>query len=393
MNAWFVAVLVITIGFWLWETIVDWLDSRPVDKLPEEVVDVFDQEEYAKSREYGSTKSRFGLLSSTVSTVAFVVFFIMGGFGWLDGQIRPLADGLNFLPEFMQKHEITHGFLFIAALTIASSIIGLPFQLYSTFVIEEKFGFNTTTLATFIKDRVIGLVLGVIIGLPILGLVIWLFGLAATDSFAWLYVWGAVLGFQLVMMYVAPVWIMPLFNKFEALEEGELKEQINDFANKEKFALQGVFTMDGSKRSKKANAFFTGFGKNRRIVLFDTLIEKLSTEELVAVLAHEMGHFKKKHILKQLVLGSISMGLTFFVIQQLLNNAGLFEAYKVETLSIYASLVFISPILSPLNYAVQILTNVFSRKYEYEADAYAASSYGKPEKLVTALKTLSKESL
>lgn len=393
MNSWFIAVLVITIGFWLWESLVDWLDSRPVDKLPEEVADVFDKEEYAKSREYGSVKGRFGLLSSTLSTIAFVVFFVLGGFGWLDSVIRPISNDLTFLPEFMHSYEIIHGFIFIAALTIASSIISLPFSLYSTFVIEEKFGFNTTTFGTFIKDRVIGLILGVLIGGPLLALVIWLFSLAATDSLAWLYVWGAVLAFQLIMMYVAPVWIMPLFNKFETLEDGDLKEQINDFAAKENFALQGVFKMDGSKRSKKANAFFTGFGKNRRIVLFDTLIEKLSIEELVAVLAHEMGHFKKKHITKQLVLGTLSMGLTFFIIQQLLNNQGLFDAFQVSELSIYASLVFISPILSPINYVIQILTNVFSRKYEYEADAYAAKSYGKPEKLVTALKTLSKESL
>jgi STE24 endopeptidase len=290
-------------------------------------------------------------------------------------------------------HEIAHGFLFITFLVAASSILGLPFQLYNTFVIEEKFGFNTTTLKTFIKDRVIGLVLGILIGAPLLGLIIWIFGFAAKDPLAWLYVWGALFAFQMIMLYVAPVWIMPLFNKFEPLEDGELKEAINAFASKENFELQGVFRMDGSKRSKKANAFFTGFGKNRRIVLFDTLIEKLSTEELVAVLAHEMGHFKKKHIVKQLIIGSLSMGLTFFVIQQLLNNQGLFQAFQVKDLSIYASLVFISTILTPLNYAVQILSNVFSRKHEYEADAYAATSFGKPEKLISGLKTLSKESL
>jgi STE24 endopeptidase len=393
MNSWYSAVLAITLGFWLWETLVDWLDSKQSKTLPAEVADVYEKEEYEKSQEYGRVKGRFGLLSSTFNTLLFVVFFVCGGFGWLDGLVRPMIEDLEFLPHFLSVHEIAHGFLFITFLVAASSILGLPFQLYNTFVIEEKFGFNTTTLKTFIKDRVIGLVLGILIGAPLLGLIIWIFGFAAKDPLAWLYVWGALFAFQMIMLYVAPVWIMPLFNKFEPLEDGELKEAINAFASKENFELQGVFRMDGSKRSKKANAFFTGFGKNRRIVLFDTLIEKLSTEELVAVLAHEMGHFKKKHIVKQLIIGSLSMGLTFFVIQQLLNNQGLFQAFQVKDLSIYASLVFISTILTPLNYAVQILSNVFSRKHEYEADAYAATSFGKPEKLISGLKTLSKESL
>jgi STE24 endopeptidase len=393
MNAWFFAILAITLFFWAWESILGFLNSRPLDKLPPEVEGIYDEAEYAKSQEYSRVKERFGLLSSTFSTALFISFFILGGFGWLDQLVRSWIVHLDFLPAFLVHTQIAQGLLFIGVLTLGSSLLGLPFALYNTFVIEERFGFNTTNLKTFIKDRVLGIFLAVIIGAPLLGLVLWLFSFAAKDQLTWLYVWASIFTFQMIMLYVAPVWIMPLFNKFEPLEDGELKQAINAFATKEKFVLNGIFRMDGSKRSKKANAFFTGFGKNRRIVLFDTLIEKLSTDELVAVLAHEMGHFKKKHIVKQLFIGSISMAILLFVIQKLLNNTGLFEAYRVSELSVYASLVFIAPILSPLNYAVQLLSNRFSRKHEYEADAYAATSYGKPQCLISGLKTLSKESL
>ena len=395
MNLWFVAVLVITLGFWFWENLLKFLSSKKIDILPEEVQDVYDEEKYNTSREYSREKNTFAIGTSTVQLITFLLFFLLGGFSWLDIQVRAWADHsfFSFVPDFLVEKEILHGLLFIGALVFASGIAGLPASLYSTFVIEEKYGFNKTTLKTFFKDRIVGLVIACLLGAPLLSLVIWLFGFASTDPLTWLYVWAAVFFIQMVLMYVAPVWIMPLFNKFEPLGDGDLKEAINDFAAKEDFALQGVFKMDGSKRSSKGNAFFTGFGKNRRIVLFDTLIESMSTEELVAVLAHEMGHCKKKHITKQLVVSLISMGLVFYLIQTMLNNSMLFEAYQVKTLSVYASLVFIAPLLEPVNYLVSMFSSVLSRKYEYEADAYSAEKYGKPEKLVTALKTLSRDNL
>lgn len=395
MNVWFYAVLIITVGFWIWENLLTLLSSRPVDKLPEEVADVYDPDEYSKSQSYSRAKNKFGMLTSTFQLVLFISFFLLGGFGWLDEQVRVIAGKsfFSFVPSFFIRHEILHGTLFIGALIVASGILNLPFSLYSTFVIEEKFGFNKTTLKTFFKDRIVGLILAVILGIPLLTLVLWLFGFAASDPLTWLYVWAALFIIQMALMYIAPVWIMPLFNKFEPLEDGELKDAINDFASKENFALQGVFKMDGSKRSSKANAYFTGFGKNRRIVLFDTLIDSMSTDELVAVLAHEMGHCKKKHIMKQLGISLISMGLIFYLIQIMLNNSSLFEAFQVKEVSIYASLVFISPLLEPINYIIGILSSVLSRKHEYEADEYSAKSFGKPEKLITALKTLSRDNL
>ena len=395
MNLWFTAILIITLAFWFWENLLTVLSSKKVEKLPEEVQDVYDEEDYAKSRRYSHEKNLLGMRVSTFNLIVFLCFFTLGGFNWLDLQVRSWAalSFFSFLPAFMFEKEILHGLLYIGSMVLASGILGLPASLYSTFVIEEKYGFNKTTLKTFIRDRIVGLFLAVLLGAPLLSLVIWLFGFAAANSLTWLYVWLAVFAIQMVLMYVAPVWIMPLFNKFEALEDGELKDAINDFASKENFALQGVFKMDGSKRSSKANAFFTGFGKNRRIVLFDTLIESMSTEELLAVLAHEMGHCKKKHITKQLIISLLSMGLIFFLIQIMLKNPGLFEAYKVENLSVYASLVFIAPLLEPLNYLVSIFSSILSRKHEYEADAYSAEKYAKPEKLITALKTLSRDNL
>ena len=293
MNLWFIAILVITLGFFIWENLLRYLSSKKVDKLPEEVQDVYDEEKYQTSRAYSREKSLFGIGTSTVQLIVFLLFFLLGGFSWLDLQVREWVElsYFNFLPDFLVQKEILHGLLFIGSLVFASGVLGLPASLYSTFVIEEKYGFNKTTIKTFFRDRLVGLFIAVILGAPLLSLVIWLFGFAASDSLTWLYVWAAVFLIQMILMYVAPVWIMPLFNKFEPLEDGELKEAINDFAASEDFELQGVFKMDGSKRSSKGNAFFTGFGKNRRIVLFDTLIESMSTEELVAVLAHEMGHF------------------------------------------------------------------------------------------------------
>ena len=395
MNPWYIAILVITLGFFFWENLLRYLSGKKVDQLPEEVQDVYDDEKYKKSREYSAEKSFFAIWTSTFQLIVFLLFFLLGGFSWLDIQVRAWTELsiFSFVPQFFIEKEILHGLLYIGFLVIASGLLGLPASLYSTFVIEEKYGFNKTTLKTFFRDRIIGLIIGALLGAPLLSLIIWLFGFAANDSLTWLYVLSAVFVIQMVLLYVAPVWIMPLFNKFEPLEDGELKEAINDFAASENFELQGVFKMDGSKRSSKANAFFTGFGKNRRIVLFDTLIESMSTEELVAVLAHEMGHCKKKHISKQLIVSVFSMGLVFYLIQVMLKNPALFEAYQVKDLSIYASLVFIAPLLEPVNYAVSIFTSILSRKYEYEADAYSAEKYGKPEKLVTALKTLSRDNL
>ncbi len=395
MNYWFYSIIIISVAFWIWNNLLTILSSRKPKELPLEVADVYEPEQYEKSENYRKEKRQFSILTSTIDLTLFLTFFILGGFAWLDNSLRNFVIQLSTgeIPSFLIDYEILLGLLYIGSLLVVSQLIHLPFSLYATFVIEAKYGFNKTTLKTFIKDRILGAILAVVLGVPILGIILWIFSFAAQNPFSWLYVWSAVFIIQLLLFYIAPVWIMPLFNKFEPLEDGELKSAIENFARKENFQLTGIFKMDGSKRSTKANAFFTGFGKNKRIVLFDTLINSMSTEELVAILAHEMGHCKKRHLSKSFILGAISMAITFFLIQQLINNVSLFEAFQVEELSVYASLVFIAPLLEPLNYFLEIISNCLSRKHEYEADHYAATSYGHPEKLISALKTLSRDNL
>ncbi|MDD4183191.1 MAG: M48 family metallopeptidase, partial [Candidatus Omnitrophica bacterium] len=210
---------------------------------------------------------------------------------------------------------------------------------------------------------------------------------------AWVYCWIAVTGFQLFLLFIAPVVIMPLFNKYTPLENGELKSAIENYAKEQKFALAGVFKMDASRRSTKSNAFFTGFGKFRRIALFDTLIQKHTVDELVSVLAHEIGHYKKKHFVKGIILSVITTGIMFFILSFFINNQGLFGAFKMQSLSIYASLIFFGFLYSPINLFISIFSNIISRKHEYEADAFAITTYKKPESFIIALKKLTVDNL
>jgi STE24 endopeptidase len=349
-------------------------------ELPGEFSDVFDAEEYAKSQEYTRTGSRFSIISDTVSLIAFLIFWFVGGFGWLDGIVRGITD-----------NSIFQGLLFMMLLYIGSTIISLPFELYDTFVIEEKFGFNKMTIGTFFGDRAKGLGLAVLLGAPLLALVIYLF--ESFGSTAWLYGWIAVSGFSLLMAYLAPQFILPLFNKFKPLEDGELKTAIQDMSEKCQFPLTEVFEIDGSKRSTKSNAFFTGFGKNKKIALFDTLIKNHGVGELVAVLAHEIGHFKKKHIVQTMVLGILQTGVLFFLLGKFLNNEGLFQAFGVKETSVYCSLVFFTFLFEPVSKLLSVGMMILSRKNEFEADAYAADVTGSPEDLITGLKKLSKDNL
>jgi STE24 endopeptidase len=236
-----------------------------------------------------------------------------------------------------------------------------------------------------------GLLIGAVIGGVVFAVVIWFF--LSFGQLAWLYSWLAVTVLTLLITFVAPVVIMPLFNKFVPLQEGELKTAIEDYARAERFKMKGLFTMDGSKRSTKSNAFFTGLGRFRRIVLFDTLIARHSVDELVTVLAHEMGHYRKKHILKSILLSIATTGVMFFILSLFINNQGLFAAFKMEKLSVYASLVFFGFLYTPVSMLISIFGNSLSRKYEYQADAYAVTTYKKPDAMITALKKLSVDNL
>ena len=381
MNAFLIIILVILIGDYVLGLVVDSLNVKHLKTdLPEAFSGYYDGEKYRKSQQYLKENTRFDLIIGSITTPAVIIFILLGGFNWVDQWARSLAWG-----------PIATGLVFVAILLFGSQILSLPFSIYSTFVIEEKYGFNKTTPKTFVLDLLKGWLLAVVIGAPVFSAILWFFG--QTGTMAWLYCWVALTGIQIFLMFVAPVVIMPIFNKFVPLEEGELKKAIEDYAKKQGFKMKGVFSMDGSKRSTKSNAFFTGFGRFRRIVLFDTLISKHTTEELVSILAHEMGHYKKKHILKSIIISILSTGLMFYILSIFMNNVSLFAAFGMDHVSIYASLLFFGFLYAPIEMILSIFGNMLSRRHEYEADAWAVRTYHRPQSMIAALKKLSVDNL
>lgn len=380
-NIYLIIILIFLIGNYLLEFAVDYLNIKALKKtLPKEFDGFYDDKKYYRSQEYLKENTKFGFIIETFDLLIIVLMILAGGFNYFDNIVRGF--GLN---------EIFTGIVFFFVLIILNGIITLPFSIYQTFRIEEKYGFNRTTPKIFIVDIIKSLLLMLIIGTPFLWVVLWFFETAG--KLAPLYVWVFIILFQLIMLFLAPVLIMPLFNKYTPLEDGELKDRITEYAKQEGFKMKGIFTMDGSKRSSKSNAFFTGFGSFRRIVLYDTLIEKHSVDELVAIIAHEMGHYKLKHIFKTIILSFFELGLMLFVLSLFLNNKELFEAFKMEHISVYASLLFFGFIYSPISSILSILSNYFSRKHEYEADEYAVKTTGLVDDFVKGLKKLSVDNL
>ncbi len=381
MNSWLLVILIIIFVSYFLELIVSLLNIHAlVPTLPDEFDTTYNSQEYATSQKYTRVTTSFSLIENSITTFLTLLFLLSGGFNYLDLLARSLGYG-----------QIVTGLFFTAGLILLSFLVGLPFSVYSTFVIEERFGFNRTTLKTFVLDIIKGAFLAILLGAPLLALVLWFF--VNSGPYGWAYCWLGVVSFSLVLQFVSPVLIMPLFNKFSPLADGPLREMILEYAHQQKFRLQGIFTMDGSKRSSKLNAFFTGFGKFRKIVFYDTLIEKLKEAEIVAVLAHEMGHFKLKHIPKMMMASIIQTGIMFYLLSFFLDNAELSRAFGMEEPSVYTSLVFFGFLYSPINLLVSILFNIFSRKNEFEADAYAALTTGTPEKLIESLKKLSQANL
>ncbi len=381
MNIYLTVILAIIAIEYLLNLIVERLNVKNASGiLPEEFESFYDARKYRLSQEYLKENTDFHIVKDTIFVVITLTFILSGGFNFVDSVARSFNRG-----------PVATGLIFTGMLGLALQIIGIPFSAYHTFVIEAKFGFNKTTVRTFVADILKGLILTVAIGAIVLSIVFWFF--YAAGSFAWVYCWAAVTIFQLFLLFIAPVIIMPLFNKYTPLEEGELKSAIENYAKEQKFALAGVFKMDASRRSTKSNAFFTGFGKFRRIALFDTLIQKHTTDELVSVLAHEIGHYKKKHFVKGIILSVVTSGIMFFILSFFINNKGLFEAFKMQNLSIYASLVFFGFLYSPINLFVSVFSNIISRKHEYEADSFAITTYKKPESFITALKKLTVDNL
>ncbi len=381
MNIYAVIILLAMVVNYLLNLVSDLLNLKSLKKsLPDEFSDVYDADKYKKAQEYTRVRTRFGLLTATLSLVILLAFWFAGGFNWVDQFVRDFGYG-----------TIVSGLLFVGILVLAQTVISLPFSIYSTFFIEERFGFNKTTPGTFAADRLKGLMLTIVLGGPLLALVIGIFEFFGTV--AWLYAWGVVILFTLFIQFVAPTWIMPLFNKFTPLEDGDLKDAILDYAAKVSFPLQGIYKIDGSRRSSKSNAFFTGFGKNKRIALFDTLIDNHTTPELVAVLAHEVGHYKKRHIPKNMIISFLHTGVMLWLLSLFIQVPGLHEAFFMEEISVYAGLLFFGLLYTPIEMILSVVMQVFSRKHEFEADRYAADTTGDPESMVAVLKKLSADNL
>ena len=381
MNIYLIVVLCIIVGNYLLNAVVETANVRYAKTdLPKEYEGYYDAEKYGQSQDYLKENTRFEIITDTIVTPITVTFILVGGFNFVDRIARGF--GLGPIPT---------GLIFAGILLLALQLLTIPFSVYNTFVIEEKYGFNRTTPKTFILDILKSWLLAGLIGGIVFSVILWLFGRAG--NWAWVYCWVVVVLFQLVLTFLAPVIILPLFNKFYPLEDGELKAAIEDYARSQLFKMRGVFKMDASKRSTKSNAFFTGFGKFRRIVLFDTLIKRHTVDELVSVLAHEMGHYRKRHILKSILISVMTTGLVFFTLSLFINNESLFSAFKMQHTSIYASLFFFAFLYSPINLVISIFSNILSRKHEYEADAYAVSTYRKPESMISALKKLTVDNL
>lgn len=384
-NAVGISILIALFLLWKLDFIATLLNLKALSpELPAEFQGTYDSERYARSQAYTRESSRFEIIHSVWSLALLLGFWMFGGFSWLDETARNLVSG-----------EIPAGLVFLSLLFLGHTLLHLPFSIYDTFVIEERYGFNKTTPKTFVLDQVKSLMLGAALGLPLSAGILWIFG---NIPWAWLGAWIFFTVFQLLLTWLAPSVILPLFNRFTPMEDGPLRRAIEAMAEKCGFPLGEISVMDGSKRSTKANAFFTGFGKNKKIALYDTLIEEQSQEEVVAVLAHEIGHFKLRHIVQRLIVSMIQSGVLFFLLGQIIDPAGrfsrlLFDAFGFETVSPHVGLVLFGLLFAPVSRILGIAANAWSRKHEFEADAYAAKVTGDAESLISALKKLSARNL
>jgi len=333
--------------------------SQHREKVPDSFTDNISLKDHQKAADYTTTKVKFGRLPLFYEVALLLIWTLGGGLEWLDQNI--LAYDLN---------PIATGIAVILIYSFISAALDLPFSIYSTFVIEEKFGFNKTTIKTFITDMIKGSALGMIIGVPLLYVILWLMEQAGEQW--WIYTWLVLSSFSLLMMWIYPTWIAPIFNKFEPLEEGETLDRITNLLNRCGFNSNGIFVIDGSKRSSHGNAYFSGFGRNKRIVFFDTLLKMLNDDELEAVLAHELGHFKKKHIIKGMF---ISFGTTLFalaVLAWLMKAEWFYTSLGISQTSTYMALLLFTLVTPVFTFAFQPIFSIFSRKNEFEADAFAA---------------------
>jgi STE24 endopeptidase len=381
MNSYTILILFFLTAVYLTETIANLLNIKNLsNNIPPEFTGYYNKEKYAKAQKYLKVNTKFSIVSSTFFLATQIIFIISGGFNY----VNSIAASFGF-------GTISTGLIFTGTLLLSYEILKIPFSAYHVFTIEEKFGFNRMNVKTFIADLLKSWIITSIIGAIVFVTIVWLF--MNVHRYAWLYAFTAVVVFELFITFIAPVAIMPLFNKYTPLENGELKNSIELYAKKENFKMKGLFKMDESKRSTKSNAFLTGFGKFRRIVLFDTLIQKHTVEELTSVLAHEMGHFKLGHIVKHMIFSFVSTGIMLFILSLILNETWIYDAFLMQTQPVYAGIIFFTFFYTPIYLIISIISSHFSRKHEYEADAYAVTTYKKPEAMINALKKLSVDNL
>ena len=375
----FIIIAILVISFVI-DQLLDYLNAKHFnDPLPAELQDVFDDTEYQKSQRYKKERYKFGILTATISLIATLLFFLFNGFAFVDGIARSASN-----------NEIVIALIFFGIIMMASDILSTPFSYYSTFVIEENYGFNKTTRKTFFLDKLKGWLMGAIIGGILLGAIIWFY--QSTGQHFWLYAWGIITVFTIFMNLFYARLIVPLFNKQTPLKEGSLRSEIEKYASKVGFTLDKIFVIDGSKRSTKANAYFSGFGSEKRVTLYDTLIKDLNEDEIVAVLAHEVGHYKRNHIIINLFAAIITTGFTLWLLSLFIGNPLLSEALNVSQPSFHIGLVAFGVLYSPISGITGLLMNYLSRKFEYQADNFAKHTYAAPP-LISGLKKLSKNSL
>lgn len=348
--------------------------------LPKGFESVYDNEKYAKSQAYLREKTWFSIFTGTFSLFLILVVIHLKLFGILDHALRN---------QF--ENEIILGLVFFGVIFITQDILSLPFSIYSTFVIEEKFGFNRTNVKTFISDKLKGYLLTITLGTLLMGPLLYFFINFGSNGWwiAWIIITAFIIAVQPLFIHV----IAPMFNKFEPLEKGELRDAIEDYSKKVSFPIGRIDVMDGSKRSAHSNAYFSGFGKSRRIALFDTLLDKHTTDEIVSVVAHEVGHYKKKHVITGTLLGIIETGIILFLFNLIMNNQDLFSVFGVSNISVYCGLVFFTMLYTPISLVTSIFTTALSRKNEYEADLYSLETTGNPAALINMLKGLAAHNL
>ena len=379
-NIIFYLILIIPIAGYITERYLDHLNSLMwSDSLPEKLKGICDENEYRKSQLYHKENNRLSLWSSTINLIVILIMIIAGGFAFADR-----------LARIFSSNSVIISLVFFGLIGFASDIINIPFGYYDTFVIEKKYGFNTMSIRTFITDHFKSWFIALLVGIPVLGLITWFY--YKTGKNFWLYAWGLITLFSVFINLFYSELIVPLFNKQTPLPEGSLRTSIENFSQKAGFRLKNIYIIDGSKRSTKANAYFSGFGPKKRIVLYDTLQKDMSEDEIVAVLAHEIGHYKKKHILLTLFFSVLTTGLMLFLLSVVVSNPSFSHALGSQNSSFHLGLIVFGILYSPLSLVIGLLTNYISRKNEFAADRFERENF-RPDILATALKKLSVKNL